>query len=59
MWWGWDRPGQEPDYAAWGDHGQFVFVSPAHDVVIVRNGVEAGIPEAEWIDGFVAVAESL
>ena len=59
MWWGWEHPGDDPDYVAWGDHGQFVFVSPAHDVVIVRNGGEAGIPEADWIDGFQRAAAEL
>ena len=59
MWWGWDRPDEEPDYAAWGDHGQFVFVSPANDVVIVRNGFEGGADETAWIDGFAEAAAGL
>ena len=45
MWYGWLRDGAEPDFSAEGDHGQFIYVSPEKNLIIVRNGVEYG---ADW-----------
>jgi hypothetical protein len=45
MWWGVERPIGTPDFYAAGDHGQYVYVSPQHRMVIVRTGVEFG---ASW-----------
>lgn len=38
----WMRPELPGDYWSRGNHGQWVYVSPAHDVVLVRYGVEDG-----------------
>lgn len=57
MWYGLLRAGSDPDFAAEGDHGQFIYVSPAHHMVIVRNGVEYGISSHEWMDAFRRFAE--
>ncbi|MCA2230501.1 serine hydrolase domain-containing protein [Nonomuraea aurantiaca] len=38
----WMRPDLSGDYWSRGNHGQWVYVSPAHDVVLVRYGVEDG-----------------
>ena len=40
------------DFAAEGDHGQFIYVSPAKNLIIVRNGLESGYDWswAEWIE---------
>lgn len=59
MWYGVMRAGGDPDFAAAGDHGQFIYVSPANDVVIVRNGTDYGIPHEEWMAAFHQVAGSL
>ncbi len=40
------------DYFAEGDHGQFVYVCPDIDTVIVRVGTEFGITGSRWINGF-------
>ncbi len=56
MWYGRLRPGEVPDFAAEGDHGQFIYVSPSRDLVIVRNGTDYGIPAAAWMDAFYAFA---
>jgi CubicO group peptidase (beta-lactamase class C family) len=59
MWWGVEREGGPPDFYAAGDHGQYVFVSPQNRVVIVRTGVEYGVPSASWIGGFTKAASRL
>ena len=45
MWYGFLRAGGANDFAAEGDHGQFIYVSPEKNLIIVRNGLEYG---AEW-----------
>ena len=57
MWWGGPVGDVHPDFAARGDHGQYVFVSPAHRVIIVRNGVEYGTDR--WLEAFHLVAKHL
>ena len=43
MWYGYLRDGGY-DFAAEGDHGQFIYVSPHKNLIIVRNGLKYGIP---------------
>ena len=38
MWWGYRRPGAEPDFFANGKHGQVVYVCPSKHAVLVRHG---------------------
>ncbi|MDH5521741.1 MAG: beta-lactamase family protein [Acidimicrobiia bacterium] len=52
FWYGRARDGSDPDFFAEGDHGQFVYVSPSADTVIVRMGTEFGLSSGEWIDTF-------
>jgi CubicO group peptidase (beta-lactamase class C family) len=59
MWWAWTRDDGAVDYAAWGDRGQFVFVSPSNDVVIVRHGRNYGLDAARWFEGFTDIADRL
>jgi len=47
-WWGQRRAQGGHDFAARGNHGQFVFVSPANGIVIVRHGWRYGLSVAEW-----------
>jgi CubicO group peptidase (beta-lactamase class C family) len=42
MWYGYHREGGLPDFAAEGDHGQYIYVSPEANLIIVRNGFEYG-----------------
>ena len=54
------RPHGPPDYFAAGDLGQFLYVSPSHNVVIVRNGFSYGhIPFKDWIVVFYNAATRL
>lgn len=48
MWWGMVRE-EGYDFVAWGDKGQYIYVSPHKNMIIVRNGVDFGIRSNEWI----------
>lgn len=59
FWWG-QRDARRGDaFYAQGNHGQFVFVSPAHGVVIARNGRAFGVAPAQWIALFSQMADHL
>ncbi|MBK8905291.1 MAG: serine hydrolase [Anaerolineaceae bacterium] len=55
MWWGMARE-DSYDFAAEGDKGQYIYVSPAKNLVIVRNGIDFGIPSEEWVRLFYKFA---
>lgn len=59
LWWGQRRADGGRDFAARGNHGQMVFVSPANDVVIVRNGWRYGLPAPEWFERARVMADQL
>jgi CubicO group peptidase (beta-lactamase class C family) len=56
MWYSLVREGDSYDFGAEGDKGQFIYVSPQKKLVIVRNGIEYGIPSAEWFQLFYEFA---
>jgi len=58
MWYGFSRNGGESDFAAIGDHGQFIYVSPHKNLIIVRNGSEYGADWSwyDWIGAFFQFA---
>lgn len=56
MWWGMTRTEDSYDFTAYGNKGQFIYVSPTKNLVIVRNGVEYGIPMEEWLGLFYKFA---
>lgn len=58
MWYGYLRD-EGFDFAAEGDHGQFIYVSPQKDLIIIRNGLEYGIPWWEWIESFFRFASEI
>ena len=56
MWYGMARKDGSFDYAAEGDKGQFIYVSPQKNLVIVRNGIEEGISAIHWFQMFYEFA---
>lgn len=56
MWWGFEREEDAFDFSAEGDKGQFIYVSPQKNLVIVRNGIDFGIPTEEWLKLFYEFA---
>ena len=56
MWWGLRREGDAYDFTAIGKYGQFIYVSPHKDLIIVRNGEDYGVDATEWLRLFYRVA---
>jgi CubicO group peptidase (beta-lactamase class C family) len=56
MWWGRALEPGIYDFAAEGDKGQYIYVSPRKGLVIIRNGIDFGIPSSAWIDLFFRFA---
>jgi CubicO group peptidase (beta-lactamase class C family) len=48
MWYGMTRDDGLYDFSAEGNKGQFIYVSPHKNLVIVRHGLEYGLEPAEW-----------
>jgi len=64
MWWGMKCNPNSQDYLAMGDLGQFIYVSPDKDLIIVRNGESYGVKSVgeEWVvwgDAFCQFAGAL
>lgn len=54
-WWAWDRGNGNYDYSAAGNFGQYIYVCPLKNVIIVRNGTSSGNVDA-WPGIFFKVA---
>jgi CubicO group peptidase (beta-lactamase class C family) len=61
MWWGEKCNPDSQDFFALGNYGQFVYVSPAKNMIIVRNGEEYGLPgeHEQWAEIFCQFAKAL
>jgi CubicO group peptidase (beta-lactamase class C family) len=56
MWWGMTRERDSYDFTAEGNKGQYIYVSPQKNLVIVRNGIEYSIPSEQWLNLFYEFA---
>ena len=61
MWWGIQRDEQNYDFMALGNHGQFIYISPQKNLIILRFGETYGeITGADgWVDMFYKFATNL
>ena len=61
MWWGIQRDEQNYDFSAMGNHGQFIYISPQKNLIIVRFGEAYGeITGADgWVDMFYKFATNI
>lgn len=59
FWWGRLREDGGYDFSAIGNHGQFIYVSPGHNVIIIRNGREYGVDALDWLQMFEKTAVAL
>jgi CubicO group peptidase (beta-lactamase class C family) len=59
MWWGVPRAGGRNDFLALGNHGQYLYVSPEKDLIIVRHGAEYGVDTWDWVKLFYQVASRI
>ncbi len=58
FWWGIRRPGGKSDFFGLGNKGQYVYVCPQKNLIIVRNGIEFGLPAQRWARLFYAYASA-
>ncbi len=56
MWWGMRRDGGKNDFFASGNHGQYIYISPSKNLIIVRNGERYGVPAEKWVGMFYRFA---
>ena len=56
MWWGTALKQGGYDFMAAGDKGQFIYISPRNSLVIIRNGINYGIPFDNWFTLFYRFA---
>jgi CubicO group peptidase (beta-lactamase class C family) len=61
LWWEMPRQQQANDFFAWGNLGQFIYISPSRNLIIVRNGERYGLKGEglEWAGIFYQFASSL
>jgi CubicO group peptidase (beta-lactamase class C family) len=57
-WWGRVRPDGHIEYFAYGTHGQYIFICPTNQIVIVRNGNSAGQVD-DWLALFTELENKL
>lgn len=60
FWWINKRLNGKSDYYALGNKGQFIYICPQKKLIILRNGIEYGLPRAiEWTNLFYKFADKL
>ena len=64
MWWGEKCNPDSQDFLAMGNYGQYIYLSPEKNLIIVRNGEEYGVESSgeEWVvwaEAFCKFAEAL
>jgi CubicO group peptidase (beta-lactamase class C family) len=59
MWYGLLRDGVPNDFFATGAKGQYIFLSPSTDLIIVRFGEDYGIESFDWIEIFFRFATAI
>ncbi len=59
FWWGKTRTNGKSDFFAMGNKGQYIYVSPQKNLIIVRNGIEYGISSMSWVRLFHEFANKL
>lgn len=60
FWWISPREGERADFYAQGNKGQYIYCSPAKDMIVVRTGIRYGLPAASgWPRLFRGLADSI
>jgi CubicO group peptidase (beta-lactamase class C family) len=61
LWWEMPCPQEANAFFAWGNLGQFIYVSPSRNLIIVRNGERYGLKGegVEWAGIFYQFANAL
>jgi len=48
FWWGYTREDNKFDFCARGNHGQYIYICPDKNLIIVRHGKDFGIEIGDW-----------
>lgn len=48
FWWGIKRPSGKNDFFGLGNKGQYLYICPENNIIIIRNGIDYGIPPMRW-----------
>jgi len=59
FWWGAKRSGGKSDFYGVGNKGQYIYISPQSHLIIVRNGIDYGLPSTRWVKLFYDFATSM
>ena len=61
LWWAYRCTPDTTDFAAFGDHGQYIYVSPEKKLIVTRNGEEYGLKgeTMEWAEIFCRFAKAM
>ena len=59
MWWGAQHPDGSYDYAAMGNYGQYIMISPDEKILMVRHGIDSGGDSSWEVDDWGDVLQSL
>ncbi len=59
FWWGGKAVNSGYDYFAWGQHGQYLYIVPQKNIIMVRLGMEYGLDNYDWPNVFRYMAEKL
>jgi CubicO group peptidase (beta-lactamase class C family) len=59
FWWGDKRPGGKSDFHGVGNKGQYIYISPQKNLIIVRNGIDFGLPSSRWMRLFHDFASAM
>ena len=59
FWWGCKRMNGKSDFYGIGNKGQYIYISPQKNLVIVRNGIDYGLPSTRWVSLFYDFAGAL
>lgn len=59
FWWGCKRTNGKSDFYGIGNKGQYIYISPQKNLVIVRNGIDYGLPSTRWVSLFYDFATAL
>ena len=55
----WVDGADDENYFAFGDYGQYIYVAPEEDAVIVRTGSDWGMDNPHWLALFRHLASQL
>lgn len=59
FWWGCKRTNGKSDFYGIGNKGQYLYISPQKNLVIVRNGIDYGLPSIRGVSLFYDFATAL